>query len=158
MTTAPPVTVDWIRFTVDRAEFTLSPSPDFDLRVTVVHSGWDGYLDPLTMGPVPGFSLAVDLIPLQPHDFIAVARCEARDREVAERLGADRVERRTFAAEAGLGGERLPYNRMQMPHLQLAASNLPEFDDDGPLPFVRVLTAKMIADGAGVAYTMRQAD
>jgi len=156
MTTAPPVTIDWVRFTADGDEFTLSPSPDFDLRVTVVHGEWAGYLDPLTIGPVPGYSLAVNLVPLHPHDFAAVARCEVRAREVAALLGAERVERRSFAMEAGLDGEGLPYNRMEAPRLQLVPADPPEFDDDGPVPFVRVFTAKMVAVD-GVAYTMRQA-
>ncbi|MGW5633963.1 hypothetical protein [Streptomyces sp. NPDC003832] len=158
MTTAPPGTIDWIRFTIVGAAFTLSPSPDFDLRLAVVHGERTGYQDPLTVGPLPSYSLAVDLIPLRPHDFAAVARCEARAREMATRLGVADVDRYDFALEAGLGGEGLPYNRMEAPRLQLVAADLPEFDGDEPLQFVRVLTARMVADSAGVAYVMRQAD
>lgn len=155
MTTAPPATIDWIRFTIDGSDFTLSPSPDFVLHLTVVRGEWDGFLDPLTIGP-SDFTLTVDLLPLRPHDFIAVARCEMRAREVAARLGTGRLARSDFALEAGLDGEGRPYNRMKVPRLQLMAADLPEFDDDQPSPFVRVFTARVVVDSAGVAYTMRR--
>ncbi|MEU1497236.1 hypothetical protein [Streptomyces sp. NPDC005732] len=148
MTTAPPVTVDWIRFTIDGDEFTLSPSPDFVLHVTVIHGGRGG--------PALGYCLAVHLIPLREQDFAAVARCETRAREVAARLGVGKAVRHNFALEAGLDGEDLPHNRLDVPCLQVTSVDPPEFDDDEPLPSVRVFTAKMVAAADGAAYRMRK--
>lgn len=158
MTTAPAATIDWIRVTLDDgSDVTLSPSPDYELCVTVVHEKWDGFPEPLTIGARLGYRLAVDLIPLRPQDFAAVARCEARAGEMAARLGAGSVQQSSFALEAAIGGEGRPYSRMEVPCLQLTSIDPPEFDEDDPLPFVRVLTARMIADGDGVAYRMRHA-
>ncbi|MHC3450736.1 hypothetical protein [Streptomyces prasinus] len=157
MTTAPPPSIAWVRLTVDGADFTLTPSPDIDLRLTVNRVEYDGYLDPLTVGPPPGFSLAVDLIPLRLLDGDGVFRCEAQAREVAARLGTGSPVLREFALEAALDGEDLPYNRVEAPRLLPVSADPPTLDEDGPGPFVRVFTAKVPA-GVDTAYTLRRVD
>lgn len=157
MTTAAPPSVAWVRLAVDGSEFTLTPSPDIELRLTVNRNEYDGYLDPLTIGPPPGLTLAVDLIPLRPREDDSVFRCEAMVCEVAGQLGLGGRVLHEFALEVALGGEGLPYNRMEVPRLLLASDDPPALDEDGPESFVRVFTAKVPSDAA-VAYTVRQVD
>jgi hypothetical protein len=156
MTTVADPSVAWVRLAIDGGAITLTPASDVDLRLTVDRVDYDGYLDPLTVGPPPGFSMSVDLIPLRPHEGDVIRRCEAQAREVAARLGAGRAMQREFAMEAALSGEPLPYNRVEAPRLYLASSELPEFDDDQPLPAVRVFTAK-VPRGVETAYMLRRA-
>lgn len=157
MTTAAPLSVAWVRLAVDGSEFTLTPSPDIELRLTVNRNEYEGYLDPLTIGPPPGLTLAVDLIPLRPLEDDSVIRCEATAREVARRLGLSDLMLHEFALEAALDGEGLPYNRMEVPRLLLASDDPPTLDEDVPESFVRVFTAK-VPSNAAVAYTVRQVD
>ncbi|MFF3928298.1 hypothetical protein [Streptomyces hirsutus] len=157
MTTAVSPSIDWIRLTIGGDDFTLAPSPDIDLRLTLNRIEYDGYLDPLTVGPPPGFSLTVDLIPLRPLDGDGVFRCEAQAREVAARLGTGSPVLRQFALEAALDGEDLPYNRVEVPHLLPVLDDPPTLDEDGPEPFVRVFTAK-VPSGSESVYTMRRVD
>lgn len=157
MTTAVSPSIDWIRLTVDGADFTLASSPDIDLRLTVNRIEYDGHLDPLTVGLPPGFSLTVDLIPLRPLDGDGVFRCEAQAREVAARLGAGSPVLREFALEAALDGEGLPYNRVEAPRLLPVSADPPTLDEFGPEWFVRVFTAKVPA-GVETVYTMRHVD
>jgi hypothetical protein len=157
MTTATAPSVAWIRLTVDGSDFTLTPSPDIDLRLTVKRIEYDRYLDPLTVGPPPGFSLTVDLIPLRPLDDDGVFRCKAQAREVAARLGTGSPVLREFALEAALAGEDLPYNRVEAPRLLPVSDDPPELDESGPEWFVRVFTAKVPA-GVETTYTLRHVD
>lgn len=155
MTTVAPVSIAWIRLFTDGVDFTLSPSPGIDLRLAVDRVEYDGYLEPLTVGPLSGLSMSVDLIPLRPLDSDDVARCETQAREVTARLGVGRATQREFALEAALIGEGLPYNRVEAPRLYLPSDELPAFDDDQPLPAVRVFTAKVPA-GLKTAYTLQR--
>ncbi|MFJ1648033.1 hypothetical protein [Streptomyces sp. NPDC088258] len=157
MTTATAPSVDWVRLTVDGSDITLTPSPDIDLRLVVGRVEHDGPLDPITTGPLPGFSLSVDLVPLHPLDRDAVFRCEMQAREVAVLLGTSSPTRGGFTVEAALGGEGWPHERLEVPRLYLTPTEPPDFDAAQPLPVVRVFTAKMVAT-EGVAYTLRRVD
>lgn len=149
MTTAPPVTVEWIRLTIGDDEVILKSSPGVDLWLTVDHVAYEGYLNLPTREPASQYRFSVDLIP---SNIEAAVRCESQAREVATRLGLDGPVLRDFALEAALGGEDLPYNRVSVPRL------CPVLDDeDLPVPSVRVFTAKAESAG-GHAYTMRLVD
>ncbi|MFJ2697405.1 hypothetical protein ACIO5Z_14425 [Streptomyces rochei] len=156
MTPVAPASIAWIRLVFDGADLTLTPSPDIDLLLTVDRVEYDGYLDPLTSGPPLGLSMSVDLVPMRPLDSDGVLRCEAQARQVAAQLGVGRQARGEFTLEAALDGEGLPYNRVEAPRLYLASDELPVFDDEQPLPAVRVFTAK-VPTGAEPAYTLRRA-
>lgn len=152
MTTPAPSIVDWIRLTIGDDEVTLEPSPGIDLHLTVETVPCEGYLDPVTRGPDPQLRFSVDLIP---SSGAAAVRCESQAREVAARLGLGGPMMRDFALEAALGGEGLPYNRVQAPRLRLIPGG-PPTPDDVDLS-VRVFTAK-VESVDGHAYTMRLVD
>ncbi|WP_309029318.1 hypothetical protein [Streptomyces alfalfae] len=157
MTIAAPTSVNWIRLMIGDGEFTIEPSPGIDLHLAVQSVEYDGYLDPLTLGPRPELRLSVHLVP---RDTDAVVRCEAQAREVAERLGAYRSALAAvpmFSLEAALGGESLPYNRVAVPRLILMPGPEPLLDEDLPTPSVHVFTAKAHPVD-GHTYTMRLVD
>lgn len=157
MTTAAPVSVDWVRLTIGGDEFTIEPSPGIDLHLAVQPVEYEGYLDPLTLGPRPELRMSVHLVP---RGTEAVVRCESRAREVAERLGAYRSALAAvpvFSLEAGLGGEGLPYNRVAAPRLILIPGPEPLLDEDLPVPSVHVFSAKAHPE-EGHTYTMRLVD
>lgn len=156
MTTAPPVTVDWVRLKVDD-EFAVEPSPGIELALSVKPVDYDGYLDPLTRGPAPRLHLSLHLIPTGTE---AIVRCESQARRILEQLGAPTsasAPLRDFSLEAALGGENLPYNRVSAPRLALTPGEPPVFDEDLPVPSVHVFAAKAHSDSETV-YTVWLAD
>lgn len=162
MTTAAPVTVDWIRLALGDEEIDLAPQPGIELRLLVDAVPYDGYLDPLTLGPAPEVQFTVDLV-LTKVDFDAwqvAQRCESEARRVAKALGSFLPATgalRNFSLEAALGGEGLPYNRVTAPQLTLNAGEPHEVEEHGERA-VRVFTATALADDNGNTYTMRLAD
>src|SRR5690348_16305216 len=85
MTTAALTSVAWICLTVGAQRIDLAPEQDIALRLAVLPVEYEGYLDPLTMGPPPALHVSVDLAP---DKASTVGRCEQLAREVATRLGA----------------------------------------------------------------------
>ena len=155
MTTTLPATVDWIRLTIGDEQIELVPSPDVQLRLAVEPVEYEGYLDPLTAGPPTKLYASVDLVPLNAR---AVHRCEARAGEAAGQLGVYEPATsplREFALEAGLSGEGLPYNRVAAPRLHLVPGPPPMFDEDQPVPSVRVFTAHLVPDLDGTCWLTR---
>ncbi|WP_369212715.1 hypothetical protein [Streptomyces flavofungini] len=157
MTTAAPVSVDWIRLTIGDDHLTVEPSPGIDLHLAVQSVEYGGYLDPLTRSPRPSLRLSVRLVP---RGIDAAVRCETQAREVAARLGTRQsafAAVRMFSLEAALGGEGLPYNRVTAPRLILVPGPEPLLDEDLPVPSVHVFSAKAHPED-GHAYTMRLVD
>lgn len=154
MTTAAPVSVDWIRLTVGGEVLTIEPSPGIELRLTVDSVEHEGYLEPLTRGPALQLHFSVDLIPA---DTDAIIRSENEAVRISKRLDArNPMLLRTFTLEAALGGEGLPCNRITAPRLHRVPGGQPHFDGDQPVPAVRVFAAKVPA-GSDVAYMMTTA-
>jgi hypothetical protein len=151
------MSVDWVRLAADGNETLVEPSPGIELRLTGEMPEYEGYLDPLAIGPSPRFHLALDLIPQTDE---AIARCERLAARILEWLGA-RGSALTplpeFTLEAALGGEGLPYNRVTAPRLILVPSGPPVFEEDQPLPGVRVLTAKA-PSVSGTVYVMTRSE
>jgi len=142
MTTAALTSVAWIHLTVGVQRIELAPEQDIALRLVVLPVEYEGYLDPLTVGPPPELHVSVDLVP---EKASAVGRCEELAREVATRLGAFEPPLallRDFELEAGLDSEGVPYNRVTVPKLLLVPGPSPVFDEDQLVPAVRVFTAK----------------
>ncbi|MFJ4785172.1 hypothetical protein [Streptomyces sp. NPDC088794] len=162
MTTAAPVSVEWIRLTIGGEEIELARSPGIEPRLLVDPVEYDGYLDPLTRGPDPKMRFTVDLVLTDTDEdpgWVA-QRCEAEARRVAESLGAPLPtlgSRRDFSLEAGLGGEGLPYNRVSAPRLVLNPG-MPHTIEEGGEVAVRVFTATALADDRGTKYQMRLVD
>lgn len=152
MTTAASPSVAWIRLTVEGGDLLLAPSPGVELRLTEYRVDSGGRLNPLAPARPLGFSMTVDLVPL---DGSSVLRCERHARDVAAWLGVGCLSPGEFSMEVAVDGEDLPYNRMEVPRLYLASGEPPAFDYDQPLPSVRVFTARVPA-GVGTAYTLRR--
>ena len=141
MTTAAPTSVDWVRLTVGGDEISVDPAPGIELRLAIEVPDDEGYLDPLTVGSSPQLHIALDLIPRTSE---AIARCEMTAVRILERLGVREsalAPLREFSLKAALGGDGLLYDRVEAPRLVLKPSGLPSFDDDQPVPAVRVFAA-----------------
>lgn len=151
MTTAAAPSVTWVRLTVDGAYFTLAPSPDFTLRLTLLDVEPDELPSRMVRTPPSERRVIVDLLPRGKE---AAIRCETQAREVAAHLGLGNAVLHEVAMEAALDGEDLPYNRVEVPRLLPVAEDPPTLVD-GPEPFVRAFTAKMLS-GSDVECTMRR--
>jgi hypothetical protein len=141
MTTAVPTSVDWVRLAVGGDEISVEPAPGIELRLAIEVTDDEGYLDPLTAGPSPRLHIALDLLP-RTHE--AIARCEMMAARILERLGSHEsalAPLREFSLKAALGGDGLLYDRVTAPRLILKPSGLPFFDDEQPVPAVRVFAA-----------------
>jgi hypothetical protein len=157
MTTAALTSVTWIRLTVGVQRIDLAPEQDVALRLVVLPVEYEGYLDPLTVGPQSELHVSVDLVP---EKASAVGRCEQFAREVATGLGAFEpplAALHEFSLDAGLDGEGLPYNRVTVPKLLLIPGSPPMFDEDQPVPAVRVFTAKAASTPDG-AYLLTRSE
>lgn len=162
MTTAVHPSVDWIHLTIGDRKIGLEPSTGIELRLIVEPVPDDRAFDVLEVPRPAELRVVVDLIPnLILGGMSALSRCESEAARVAAAVGSGAsalAELRKFSLEAALGGEGLPYSRVSVPRLTLEPDSAPYFDEDQPLPGLRVLAATAHAFSGDTKYSLRHAD
>ncbi|MGQ4343618.1 hypothetical protein [Streptomyces sp. SAS_275] len=162
MTTIAPVTVEWIRLTIGGEQVELIPSPGIEPRLLVDQVPYDGCDHALLRAVASETWFTVDLMlpPVDGDPWLVEQRCRDEARRAAEALGAFKpigALVRDFALEAGLGGVKLPYNRVFAPHLVLKAETPHEIEDRDERG-IRVFTAVARPDAGGNTHQLRLAD
>ncbi|MFF5668816.1 hypothetical protein ACFY8S_01545 [Streptomyces hygroscopicus] len=156
MTTAVRSCAVWIRLMGDSVDLTLIRPPGAVMWLSVWPVPYDGYLDPLTVGPSPQIRMAVDFVPA---DVTTAARCEEEARRTADALGAGKQVRDllpVFSLEAVLGGREAPHTRVTASRLTLTPDDEPTACYRETAPRVRAFTAAAHPDGDGRSYVIRQ--